>query len=424
MVRVRTRKRGKTWSFAFEAGKTAEGKRKAVERGGYASREEAYEAGIKAYTDYKHGNVGITSERMTFAQFFVVWKEHYAETNALKSRVYLEQSFNKHVFPFFGTMPLQDIKPSNVDMWIRSINKCGLAKDTLKGLLSRVTAMLQYAVYPCELIDNNPASAIKIPRSAKTAVIPRRFIPADEFNHLVNEVFPPKHRYHIPLLIAYHTGMRCSEILGLKWENVDLEHSTIKVRTQLYRLPKRGMIITSKLKTISSVRDIPVSNKLVEALREWKQEQEKYAEAHPLSAVICYIDEEGLLRSASAELVPLYLEKVALVCTTIKGHWQEANNLARKLKLLNVNMHSFRHTHATMLAEAGAGQKGIAMRLGHSNINMQNLYTHATEQMNVDTLKAFENADKTVLQTNCGQAEDVDEEYRSLSPEIRDFLGL
>lgn len=46
------------------------------------------------------------------------------------------------------------------------------------------------------------------------------------------------------------------------------------------------------------------------------------------------------------------------------------------------------------------------------------------EQMNIDTLKAFENADKTVLQTNCRQAEDVDEEYRSLSPEIRDFLGL
>ena len=55
---------------------------------------------------------------------------------------------------------------------------------------------------------------------------------------------------------------------------------------------------------------------------------------------------------------------------------------------------------------------------------MQNLYTHATEQMNIDTLKAFENADKTVLQTNCREAEDVDEEYRSLSPEIRDFLGL
>lgn len=64
------------------------------------------------------------------------------------------------------------------------------------------------------------------------------------------------------------------------------------------------------------------------------------------------------------------------------------------------------------------------MRLGHSSINMQNLYTHATEQMNIDTLKAFENADKTVLQTNCREAEDVDEEYRSLSPEIRDFLGL
>lgn len=60
MAKVRTRKRGKSYSYIFEAGKTVEGKRRVVEKGGYPSAEAAYTAGIEAFTNWKHGNIGVT----------------------------------------------------------------------------------------------------------------------------------------------------------------------------------------------------------------------------------------------------------------------------------------------------------------------------------------------------------------------------
>lgn len=85
MATVRTRKRGKTWSYAFEAGRTDDGRRKVVERGGFPSRDEAYEAGAKAFTDWKHGNIGITNERVTLKVFLENWLTNVCTTNVKPS---------------------------------------------------------------------------------------------------------------------------------------------------------------------------------------------------------------------------------------------------------------------------------------------------------------------------------------------------
>ena len=81
MAKVRTRKRGKTWSYIFEAGKKEDGKRRVVEKGGFPSKEAAYDAGTAAYTDWKHGNIGITSENITVADFLQNWLDNVAAMN-------------------------------------------------------------------------------------------------------------------------------------------------------------------------------------------------------------------------------------------------------------------------------------------------------------------------------------------------------
>lgn len=56
MSQVRTRKRGKTFSYIFEAGKI-NGRRKVVEKGGFSTQKAAYKAGVEAYTDWLHGAI-------------------------------------------------------------------------------------------------------------------------------------------------------------------------------------------------------------------------------------------------------------------------------------------------------------------------------------------------------------------------------
>ena len=70
--RWRTRKRGKTFSYIFEAGKI-NGRRKVVEKGGFATKSAALKAGMEAYVDWLHGNIGITSESITLKDFMTKW---------------------------------------------------------------------------------------------------------------------------------------------------------------------------------------------------------------------------------------------------------------------------------------------------------------------------------------------------------------
>ena len=64
MAIVITRKRGRTYSYIFEAWQV-NGKRKTVEKGGFRTKDDAYIADVEAYTDFKHGNIGIVSDHIT-----------------------------------------------------------------------------------------------------------------------------------------------------------------------------------------------------------------------------------------------------------------------------------------------------------------------------------------------------------------------
>lgn len=67
------------------------------------------------------------------------------------------------------------------------------------------------------------------------------------------------------------------------------------------------------------------------------------------------------------------------------------DTLKNALRRLGLNSHSFRHTHATRLIEAGAKPVDVAARLGHADATItQNLYTHDTEEMKKETARIFE----------------------------------
>ena len=85
MAQVRTRKRSKTFSYIFEAGKTADGKRKVVEKSGYPTKDAAYKAGVAAYNDYLYGNIGITSESISLKDFMPMWFANVVAINVKPS---------------------------------------------------------------------------------------------------------------------------------------------------------------------------------------------------------------------------------------------------------------------------------------------------------------------------------------------------
>ena len=388
MAKLRARKRGKTWSYNFDA-LTLDGKRKIVEKGGFKTKKEAYDAGTLAYASYKNGNIGIVTEKIACKDFFDKWlnvkkKEVKATSfDAIGRRI-------KKLVPYMGEIKLQSLRPRDVDGVISILADEGYSHNTLSAILRTLKNALDYAVYPCELLQNNPARLIKVPKRAPKEVIKRQVIGREKLNELLT-VYPFGHQFYMPIIIAYHTGMRLGEVLGLCWDAVDLEKRKISVIRQLTQTSKGLYFGTPKTKT--SVREILIDSRLVSVLKEWKKAQAQNELTQGASYFHAYEDEKGGLWQISKNQDPpegFILRR--LICVDKSGKTVSRQGIARAFRKYGVNFHSLRHTHTTMLIEGGAIAKDVAARLGHTDATItQNLYTHDTEEMQKNTVELFEN---------------------------------
>ena len=386
---IRTRKRGKSYSYVFEAGKSADGKRKVIEKGGFKSAEEAYDAGVSAYVDWKHGNIGIISEQITFADMLNLWLEKNSSNVKEKTRILYQKVSECKIIPYLGDIVVQRLTPIILDNWLQARVNEGLSQAYLKLLMSVIKSTLKYAVYPCNLISSSPAEYIKIPRCCPRNIITRKVITPEMFSELLRD-HPIGNVYRIPLLISYYTGMRMGEVLGLTWDNIDLVNNVIKATQQLQYIEGKGYTLAD-LKSYSSYREIPISMKLAEALQDWRMLQDLNSEVRGSAYIVSYFKKDVPFICSASRKIAEAVDKINFVCTDERGKFIHRSSYMLHLKKLGLNSHSFRHSHATLLIEAGAPPKGVAARLGHADVLItQNLYTHETEELRQDTLSYFD----------------------------------
>ena len=202
MAQVRVRKRGKTFSYIFEAGKV-DGKRKVVEKGGFPTKAAAYKAGVEAYNDFLHGNIGITSEAVTLKDFMTNWLDNVVALNVKLSSMQNYRAYLKNqIVPHLGETKVQELTPALLDKWIRDIQQAGLSYNTISAVHAFLHNALNYAVYPAQLISSNPAAYIKVPKNAPRNVIKRHIIMPERFNALL-EKYPFGTPLYIPLSLLY-----------------------------------------------------------------------------------------------------------------------------------------------------------------------------------------------------------------------------
>ena len=389
MSNVRTRKRGKYWEYEFDAAKVA-GKRNRISKSGYKTKAEAVAAGAAAMAEYNSSGIKFIPSEMSYADFLDYWIESYCLITLKKTTLdNYKKRIKSHIKPSLGAYKLTSLTTAGLQKFINSKIDAQYSLNTLSVLRGILTGSLQYAVRQ-NMLKSNPAREIRIPTERSTESLqlrsaPHRYLPPDVIEKIF-ERFPEKHPSHIPLMLGYRCGLRLGEAFAITWDCVDLEKGQIYINKQVQWNPAEQWWFFTNPK-FNSFRTIDLDNTLLELLRRERKRQDKDRAYYEEMYTVYYEnDVRGLVTSPddSSVVTPIELMLVRQDGSYIQARtMQHASSVIHyELGVKDFTFHSLRHTHATMLAEAGMPQKYTQQRLGHKDISVTlKYYTHLTDKM-------------------------------------------
>jgi integrase len=176
-------------------------------------------------------------------------------------------------------------------------------------------------------------------------------------------------------LIVLAFGLRRGEGLGLRWSGRDLERKTLKVEFTIQRLRgeagpdgrRKGRLVSKDLKTADSEQTLPAPDVVLEALDEWRREQNAMR-----LAARTWLD---------ADLIFTTSLGTALEPRNVNRAWEA---LCKRAGVRHIRIHDLRHACGTYLSAAGAGQKEIQGVLRHSRMATTEIYVHLLDEMSRD----------------------------------------
>lgn len=263
--------------------------------------------------------------------------------------------YKKHFEGYFKEAQIDKITHREIETFRQSLIDQGLAPSTINRLMAQLSKLFNTAVKHGFRSDN-PCTVLR-----KLAESPNKmnYWTVEEFNTFMSLFEVSEYPYQLFFKVAFSTGMRKGELLGLTWEDVDFNRHTIQVNKTLVRNPN-GHLGFNPPKTKAGYRSITIHNSLTIELKAWKEKQ------HQLLAPF-FEDTETL---QLFQFIPEPLNEFR-----VKYAYDKVMKRTNKLK--KIRIHDFRHSHVALLIEHGEDPYVIKERLGHASIKTTyNTYGH------------------------------------------------
>jgi len=371
-----------------------EGKWKQYSKKGFSTKKEAqrHEAEMKVkLSSPVYASVAANQSKQTLQEYLESWVEQHGNANLRPSTFDSYKGYiRNHIVPVIGHVKLRSVTPAMLDDLFQTMFAKGLSNSSVR-YAQRILSVAFEGARKYRLIENNPAKDVltKFGKSGKTPdpyTIP-------QVQQLLRNVSGTD--WELPVMLAALYGMRISEVLGLRWDNVDMDKGIFSVVEQLpYKVPSGTTIITEmapvkgKADDGSGERVLPIT----EATRPYFQRQ-----------LDLQARQKELAVSSGA---PYYDNK--LVISNYNGSPRRRDRMSadfgqliRRMEIPHIRYHDLRHSAATNMHQLTGDFYTVGMILGHSlkGIGMSLGISTNMEAMTATYVDVRLERKKTVLET-------------------------
>ncbi|HEY3670029.1 MAG TPA: site-specific integrase [Acidimicrobiia bacterium] len=363
-------KRGNSWSVVIDFGRDAAGKRMRKWHSGFETRKEAERARTEILSRLDHGTY-VEPDRRTLSDFL----EH-DWLPAIKARIRpstwdsYARNVRLHVVPELGGEHLQSITPARLNRFYAEMlesgrigSERGLSPKTVRYVHGIIRKAFADAVR-WNVVQRNVADLADPPKVGAAGREMQTWT-ADELRTFLHHI--EDQRLYAAYLLAATTGMRRGEVLGLRWQDVDLDLARLSVRQTIVSVAYE--IKFAEPKTTRSRRSIALDQRTVAVLRSWRKVQ---------------LEDRILLGDD--------YENSGLVFTREDGRFIHPDRFSQLFDkyvgssgLPRIRLHDLRHTHASLALAAGVHPKVVSERLGHATVAFTlDVYSHAVPALQED----------------------------------------
>lgn len=241
------------------------------------------------------------------------------------------QKYNSYIKPNWGHLKLNEFKASMFDEWASESELSGKSINEARNVLNQI---FKRAFFD-GVIDQNPVERIE--RYKQETIEPKPFT-NEEINRILNALQSPYKEFY---QFAFYTGLRTGELLGLRWEDVDIENRVAHIRVNITSGKEKAP------KTAGSIRTVELHELAVKALSSIKS-----SEFSDLKRV--FIDPKTMKDYKYADGLRKYVWKPAL----------------EKAQVLYRYPYQCRHTYASMMLSSGKNPMWVAKQMGHVDWGM------------------------------------------------------
>lgn len=364
------------WQFQMYLGiDKATGKPSKTTRRGFKTQKEAKIEISRLRLEFDKKNT-VKNSDLTFFEVYEKWMEGYKNTVRESSFLLTKSLFENWILPAYGHIRIKDI---NAEIAQRTINKWSKEMKSYKMLNGNAKRIMTFAINNLDIDMTNPFSKVSIPKVEYEEEDEEvHFYSKDEIKRILEYLESIKGRYftdfnYTLINLLLYSGLRCGEALALTWNDIDFENKTISITKTITRKEEeetgKKVVGIGKPKTKSSIGLVTIDDGTIDILKEWKKFHNEYFKNENNNQIFCK-QKEGL--------VP------------VETIYSRMKIITKHAQVPFYGVHVFRHTHASLLLEAGASMKDVSDRLRHGSIVMtMDVYSHLTKEKKASTATLF-----------------------------------